>query len=290
MATTPPSSAAVPQFHRLSPSVLSYSPPPGTPSDPSDPSTILLFGWMDAPARALAKYTLTYTHLFPSSRILLVTSSSGDFIYRTFARQFQNLSPALSKVRSDEKKSLLLHSFSNGGAQHVVNLAMMYKKATGKLLPIKALVIDSAPGPGEYMRAIRCLVTAYKTLVWWRRWIAVAGTYAVFMLLGEIWRLMGWRNRVVRIREELNNEKLIMKEGRRVYIYGDGDEVIPVRDVEEHIQEARKKGFLVRGERFDGTAHVQHVRGEEERYWGVVTEAWREERDEGYMTGESEKR
>ena len=47
------------------------------------------------------------------------------------------------------------------------------------------------------------------------------------------------------------------------------------RHVEQHAEAARERGFEVRMEKFVGTEHVQHARGETEgRYWGVVRETW----------------
>lgn len=63
-------------------------------------------------------------------------------------------------------------------------------------------------------------------------------------------------------------------EVRRSYIYGPDDEVISEKHVENHADDARKKGMSIRTETFVGSKHVQHVRADQERYWKVVRETW----------------
>lgn len=57
-------------------------------------------------------------------------------------------------------------------------------------------------------------------------------------------------------------------------MYSDADKLVPGRAVSEHAEEARKKGFMVNVEKFDGTPHVNHVRQNPERYWSAVKMAW----------------
>lgn len=63
-------------------------------------------------------------------------------------------------------------------------------------------------------------------------------------------------------------------EVRRTYIYGPDDVLIEWRDVEWHAKDAVNKGFKVRLEKFEGSAHVQHVRVDEDRYWRIARETW----------------
>ncbi len=60
--------------HQLSPTVLLYQPSSAVP-DPSAPRLIFLASWMGARDSHMAKYTVKYRELFPTSTIVLVKSS-----------------------------------------------------------------------------------------------------------------------------------------------------------------------------------------------------------------------
>lgn len=75
------------------------------------------------------------------------------------------------------------------------------------------------------------------------------------------------------------------RERGRMYFYSEEDELVGYKDVEAHMEDAQKgrvgKG-KVRGEKFAGTGHVGHARGEKnaERYWSCVRGFWE---GEGWM-------
>ncbi|KAF2444179.1 hypothetical protein P171DRAFT_27272 [Karstenula rhodostoma CBS 690.94] len=60
---------------------------------------------------------------------------------------------------------------------------------------------------------------------------------------------------------------------RRVYIYSPTDALTDYRDVETHAAEAKTNGFSVALERYEGSAHVAHLRKDESRYWEIVRRA-----------------
>jgi hypothetical protein len=72
----------------------------------------------------------------------------------------------------------------------------------------------------------------------------------------------------------LNSESITKQQKRRTYIFSGTDKMIAAEDVKAHGEEAREKGFEVRFEDFGESAHVQHMRSDPERYWGVVRETW----------------
>ena len=68
-----------------------------------------------------------------------------------------------------------------------------------------------------------------------------------------------------------------VQETKRVYIYSDVDDMVSYKDIEEHIREAKDKGFNVQVEKYHGSGHCAHVRvGGGERYWAIVTGLWKE--------------
>ena len=101
----------------------------------------------------------------------------------------------------------------------------------------------------------------------------------------------GTENIVTLMRKRLNDPALfplgtvpsssgVSGSGGRTYIFSSSDPLVSYRDVEAHADDAERCGFQnVRRERFEGTGHVAHVRGEGsgdggERYWGIVRESW----------------
>ena len=59
-------------------------------------------------------------------------------------------------------------------------------------------------------------------------------------------------------------------EVRRVYIYSPADELTDWKDVEAHAAEAKSKGCSVALEKYERSAHVSHMRKDENRYWEIV--------------------
>ena len=88
--------AEPPVFQRLSSSAQLYTPPSKSPT-----TVVLLCTWMDAPARAIAKYSHGYMRLFPRGcSILLLTCTSADFSVCPLAVQRRRLTPALAFLLS----------------------------------------------------------------------------------------------------------------------------------------------------------------------------------------------
>ena len=63
----------------------------------------------------------------------------------------------------------------------------------------------------------------------------------------------------------------------RLYVYSKEDLLIPHRCIEQHAVAARDLGIAVTLEEFKGTAHVSHIRTEENarRYWEAVETLWK---------------
>ena len=87
---------------------------------------------------------------------------------------------------------------------------------------------------------------------------------------------LGKKNLAQRFRDALNctDPEYLRKEAPRCYIYSKSDTMILDRDVEEHADEAEAKGMHIVKERFVGTPHVGHMRGDGARYWGIVGKTW----------------
>jgi hypothetical protein len=142
-------------FDRLNPSIW-YRQTPLDTSTQDAPQLVLLVGWMDATARHVSKYTAGYEKLYPSARILAITSTVLDLTLASEAAKSKRLAPIfeiLYALPPDTK--LLLHFFSNAGAIITMTLFKTYREKTGRMLPVTAVVMDSTPGKAKYETTIR---------------------------------------------------------------------------------------------------------------------------------------
>lgn len=157
-------------FTRLSPTVAYYEPlkavAPTTPNDGS-PTTILLCSWMNARPKNVDYYSRNYMNLYPAARIIHVTINTTQFIFQSEAQRRKDMMKAVSTLlaRDQEAERLLVHSVSNGGGKRVYNIAGAYRSVTGKALPAKAIIFDSAPGLPRFKRDIHALSTFEPALV-----------------------------------------------------------------------------------------------------------------------------
>ncbi|KAF2634096.1 DUF829-domain-containing protein [Massarina eburnea CBS 473.64] len=240
--------------------------------DPTKP-LILLFSWNAAAAKHIAKYTACYQKLFPTARIVLVRCFTAD-IFR-LATAHQRLTPALDTVRDHVNAGgeVLVHSFSNGGGTQVVEFAKEWKKS-GVMLPMRAQIIDSAPGKGEWKRSHAAIVASLpRTWLW--RLVGSALVHLVLTLTFIFDTLFGKENIMVTMCRQLNSVELFDVRVPRVYLYSKTDEMVGWEEVEEHADEAEAVGRSVTTVKFETSAHAGHVREDEGKYWGAVMDAWK---------------
>lgn len=101
--------------------------------------------------------------------------------------------------------------------------------------------------------------------------------------------LIGNQHPLIALRERLVDPQLFDRKAPRVYIYSKEDEMVSWRAVEEHITQAREKGFKAEGEEWKGSKHVAHMIMAEERYWDVVERVWRRGFEDKAGLGEGER-
>ncbi|PSR73809.1 hypothetical protein PHLCEN_2v10379 [Hermanssonia centrifuga] len=178
---------------------------------------------------------------------------------------------------------------SNGGGMQLMTLSKVLAKRPGSsrrppgLGPV-ALVLDSLPdGDG-----LRCMIVIYTSQT--KNPIA---KYAAVPLLAFLYSLfyLSYGNPPVlqEVRQRLNTPNLLpgfsasdastgTDATPRLYVYSDADKMTRIAEVDSHVEEARRRGFDVRTEMFDKTAHVSHAKGDPERYWNAVADIWRKAR------------
>ncbi|KNG83560.1 indole-diterpene biosynthesis protein PaxU [Aspergillus nomiae NRRL 13137] len=272
-------------YTKLSPSVYIHE-PQLQPESNGAPKTIILASWMNAPPRALIKYVTEYIRLVPTARIIIILSSSKDFMTRSSKQaQRARLAPAVKALRAwfpssssaeettRSQEQVFIHMFSNGGVFSTINLLSTYQETVGRPLRISSTILDSAPGVATVSGAMKAFSYALPSQWLFRQFTKVV-LWLFFVLGALVRRLVGLSDAVGVGREAMNDQRLVPGEDggkpRRCYIYSEADELVDWRDVERHADEAEARGWVVSREKFVGSPHVSHMRADPERYWGIV--------------------
>ncbi|GAA5875433.1 hypothetical protein JCM8547_004404 [Rhodosporidiobolus lusitaniae] len=269
----------------------------------SGPGLVLLSAWMGAQLRHVDQYASKYRDLYPQASILILRSSPRDFwsLRNSLA---QSLAPAVELLRSHEvyqaaaaqqgqrrdESRVLVHVFSNGGCSTLRELNELLRKAAFssssssdvpaqerafQALPARALIFDSCPGHSTLRLTLRAFTAGIKNK------LVKYPSYVFFTLLYgaiKLWdTLLRRPPTLVRLSTYLNTPTLFPS-SPRLYLYSATDLLVPSADVEVHAAQAEANGVRVRRERFEGTQHVAHMRGEEgrRRYWRAVEGVWEE--------------
>lgn len=250
----------------------------------SSPTLILVGGWMDAREPHLAKYTTQMQALFPDASILLVRSFAYHFLSGRFPGEIQPAVPLIRSILAQGGEGdgrtprLLVHVFSNGGSTMLKLLYGLYlRPATGEneatAFPQHVTIFDSAPGRFQYSRTL----TAF-TLSLGKRTSFLSRVFiTVFahIICSFFWILHMLRPGPLESTWAAHNDRAINPaETQRTYIYSKQDALVEFKDIEAHAAHAQARGYDTRLEEFVGTAHVAHVRGDEDRYWRIVRETW----------------
>ncbi|KUJ12591.1 uncharacterized protein LY89DRAFT_688243 [Mollisia scopiformis] len=274
MATPPPNL----EFSQLSKAVSLYTPPsePSTPNPDTDPTTIIICQWMGASPRSRGLNTIYHQHhsLFPHARIITIRSLPEFFMITSTTSRLAMIKPAIAAIEADPVAGprILVHLFSNGGSLEFVDVCTLYKKATGQILPVKAIVLDSSPGQPTLMEGWTAMsISLPKGLMWY------PGAAVIITLLGITSiskNVFGIENIIEKTRRWLNDWTTVDKRAKRLYVYSENDKLVGWRDVERHAEEARREGVDVSLLRETETPHVQHAFKDSERYWLRVKELW----------------
>lgn len=288
MAEIKLSNKSIPQFTETAPSIWEHTPPTEishcSPSkDTEAPALIILCTWTGAQNRYIAKYTSVYQELFPSTKIMVIATTTKDLCFRNSERKQERLRPAVERISSlqylheiGHDNGILMHVFSEGGSNKACELAEAYFNITGNRLPVTALCLDSTPGHPRYLRLCNALNKSLPQVPVLRHTGLLFGSVA----LGAIWvtykLVKGAENNVItRTRRRLLDTTHFNPSAPRCYLYSSSDVLIASKDVHEHAQESADAGIPVTDVIFEGSGHVGHARQDPKRYWDAVMETWR---------------
>lgn len=274
--TPPPEVATKPlsEFENIGHNTYLWTSPAYLSNTPKETPLILLFSWNAAAAKHIAKYTVSYQKLFPTSRVLLIRCFTPD-IFRHTSAYPPLLKPTMELVAEHTKSGgeVLVHSFSNGGGNQVKEFAKAWKAQFGTILPMRAQILDSAPTKGPWMKAHAAIFASLPRNLFWR-WTGGVLVHILLILTFITDKLMRRENRMVIICRELNDEKVFDPRVPRVYLYSRADTMVGFEEADEHADIAKVKGWDVTKVQFENSAHCGHVREDEAKYWAAVLEAW----------------
>ena len=258
-------------FERLT-DAISYHRQPSDEKVKNSPSLVVLCTWMSANRKHIAKYTEQYRQKYPAAEILVVESSIADIFYRTNKTQQKRLRLARDIVTAhikEEHPPILLHVFSNGGAQCAVQLATSLAPEHRRHA-FDGIVFDSCPGEATYQRSVHAMSLSLpkSPIAQYLGPLLIHFTLCLFYLAVFVFR---FETVITRSRRMLNSPLMFDSAVPRLYIFSKADELVPHQDVESHAEDAKLKGYTsVRQLLFETSGHCAHAMAHKDQYWRAV--------------------
>ncbi|KAF3398223.1 hypothetical protein F1880_006183 [Penicillium rolfsii] len=281
-------------FNAIGESIYLHRPPVHAFPDPTSPSLVILCTWVGgATPRRINKYLAQYQELFPTSSLLLITTSVSDAAFRPLRWIRANLKPARDTINqivggevgqtpaktSSSQRGILLHLFSHGGGIIASQLALSMKGEPdcGDLFfhHLRTIILDCCPGDDSFARMYEAArVSLPQTPV--AQLLGKTVMYPALAVLNTI-QQAGLARAVKDLRDILNASSTFGSRPRRLYISSKEDVVIGWEDVQSHLEDARNRGYSVGQVLFEQGPHCGLVMEDPTRYWDAVKKFWADE-------------
>lgn len=268
-----------------------YEPPVQTFSDPASPSLVILCTWVGgATPRRINKYLVQYQEIFPTSSLLLITTSVSDTAFRPLRWIRTNLKPARDAIRrivgreNDEittepnshPRGILLHLFSHGGGNIASQLALSFKAGLDRgaifFSNLRTIILDCCPGDDTFARMYAATrVSVPQTPV--AQFLGKTVMYPALAVVNGF-QHAGLARAVKDLRDLMNRPATFGSMPRRLYIYSKEDVVIGWKDVQLHLEDAQNRGYSVGQVLFERGPHCGLVMENPTRYWDAVKKFW----------------
>ena len=188
-----------------------------------------------------------------------------------------DLSPACSVIQSyltgtsTVSPVIALHASSNGGGNNAAMLATLLT-AQGSPAPFSSTILDCTPGKPEYKSASRAIRLSIPQTFGLRK-VSILFIYFFLFLYKIYCEGLGKQNRILWVRDTLNDEVAMGVGVRRLYVYSKADPLVEASHIHEHAEDMRKKATgEVREEVFETAPHCALLNEDAERYWKAVEE------------------
>jgi hypothetical protein len=268
-----------------------------TPQNPAKGQLVILATWMGGQPKHISKYTALYKQLTPNARILLIKCTLESMLY-PYPIQRRNIRPAIAPIYNvlnecgyastntnpETPPRILLHVFSNGGANTISQLLRVWRQEMEAPLPLSGLIIDSALAVGGFHQNYYGFLRSMPSNFFFQKIIGPpALLFALFVLETSI-ALGRYPRPETMYREAILDENLMHvgahgeKEGMRgkriCYFASTKDETTPWRDVISHSEEAKRRGWDVEMHMWDDSVHCNHLGKHEAEYTTAVRGVW----------------
>ncbi|KAI1436839.1 hypothetical protein GGR50DRAFT_174459 [Xylaria sp. CBS 124048] len=252
---------------------------------PTDPTTILVYGWGDGRPRNVAKYSEGYHALFPSARIVVIISPIWAASTQTLPVRTQEMMPIIDTIfptKDNSSERVIMHVMSNTGGIYAGATLNAYHERHGPnaALPHYLCVSDSTPGGlnllSEVWRWSRAMAMGAP------KWLplpfifvqALCCLFLIFMTYGAI--ALGLEPSGDQSIRVFNDNGFATPKALRLYCYSKEDDLIYWEDLEKQAAFARSNGYRTVLEEFKGSPHVGHMRMHPEQYWSAILRSWKE--------------
>lgn len=256
-------------------------------SPPTDPTTIVIFGWGDGQPKHVAKYADGFHEQFPSARIVVVLSKTLHASNQQEEARIQAMMPMIDLVfptptgdGGPEKERVLLHAMSNTGGIFVAAAVVAYQRrhGTDKVLPHDLLVCDSTPGSLDFASQVgrwsRAMAVGTSKYFPWPFFVTHALWYGFLWGNWAFEWLRGSEPSGVWATRVMTDQSIAPIGPIRLYLYSKEDEIIWWEDLEANVAKVRAMGYETDMEMFEGSLHVGHMRLHPEQYWNKVVGCW----------------
>ena len=175
------------------------------------------------------------------------------------------------------------NDFPSGGCIRLDHLSKLIASKSLKSHPStrSLMVIDSAPG-GD---TLECALNAFEVMIpspflRYPTIIAFFSVQTLSWILGRTPRLpfeairQGILDRNWLPWTALENTDGSKRKTLWLFIYSRVDQLVPFDHVQKLTEAAESHGMDIRREIYEDTPHVAHMRGDPERYWGVIKSCW----------------
>jgi hypothetical protein len=181
----------------------------------------------------------------------------------------------------------LLHIFSNGGANNVLQLLQVWNSEMNIPLPLCGLIIDSALGVGGYKQNYRGFQQSLANNLILKILTPIPSICALLVLEASI-ALGRYPRPETTMRESVLDETLLQVRGVEpkqdettlantkciCYFASIADRNTPFHDIISHSEEAKKRGWNVDLHLWDDTQHCNHLGKHEKEYAEAVMKLW----------------
>ncbi|CEJ89513.1 hypothetical protein VHEMI05354 [[Torrubiella] hemipterigena] len=277
-----PKQSGVPGFKPLSDQVFIRDGTAESSTATNEPDVVMIYGWGDCLPQHVVKYAIGYRELFPHAKQVVVLSPIAKAMYTSLEQRSSSMTPIVKAIFPSDGAAagkILVHAMSNTGAINFAATLNQYLSMYKKAMPHNLFVMDSTPGGTDFTwsnlkRWSRAM--ALGTAKWFPwPFVFTQSIWGLFLMLNTLYLFIRRRKHAgAWSRVAANDEKYAVKSARRLYMYSKEDDLIGYQDIEEHVAEAKQKGYACDATVFAGSGHVGHMREHPTQYWEAIRESW----------------